>query len=327
LVRAPTKTASRMAALPAQQRWNSQRAGLVGVVTPFGGLAGTYYFGQVLQGVQQALSGTGFHMALFDSQSKEFADREKRADFCREARVDGLIVLAPGRDDVFPATCAHLKMPVVVVGRSCDDGSFNYVDVDNFGAASAMTKYLIRLGHKKIGFLRGPSDRRDAAERELAFRKAMASHHLPVLEKWIVQGDYETRKAFHIAVTLLAKEHRPTAIFASNDLMAYGTIDAARMLGLTVPEDVSVAGFDDLEGSAVFVPPLTTAAQPMKQLGHRAASHLLDCLATGQARVTHHQRLSAQLIIRASTAPPSRCPNKAEPGRWDGGGERVHRLN
>lgn len=325
--RAPIKTAPVMAALPTLHRWTSPRTGLVGVVTPFGKLAGTYYFGQVLQGIQLALSGTGIHMALFDSQSKEFADRQKRADFCREAPVDGFIVLAPGRDDVFPSTCAHWRMPVVVVGRSCDDGSFNYVDVDNYGGASAMTKYLIRLGHKKIGFLRGPSDRRDAAERESAFRKFMASHHLPVLEKWIVQGDYETRKAFHIAVTLLAKEHRPTAIFASNDLMAYGTIDAARMLGLNVPEDVSVAGFDDLEGSAVFVPPLTTAAQPMKQLGHRAASHLLECLGARSVRPTLHERLSAQLIIRASTAPPARPVTHTEPVGWDSGRERVHRLN
>jgi LacI family transcriptional regulator len=300
---------------------------LLGVITPFSDLVGTYYFGQILQGVQQALSGTGFHVALFDGRSKDFNDGRKCASLCRQRRVDGLIVVSPGQDDRFPLTFANFKVPVVVVGRSFDCRSISYIDVDNFGAAAAMTKYLIRLGHKKIGFLCGPGNRRDAAQRELAFRKTLAAHHLPIVEKWIVQGDYETRKAFHIALALLSKENRPTAIFASNDLMAYGVIDAARMLRLNVPEDLSVAGFDDVEGSAECVPPLTTAAQPMKQLGQVAAGYLLDRLNPQDAPPDLHQKLSARLVIRASTAAPPPSVNKVGFGRWDYGRERKSWLN
>jgi LacI family transcriptional regulator len=306
---------------------SGNRTNLLGVITPFSGLVGTYYFGQVLQGVQQALSGTGFHMALFDSQSKDFNDGRKCANLCRQRRVDGLIVVAPDRDDRFPLTFANFKMPVVVVGKSFNHKSISYVDVDNFGAAGALTAYLIRLGHRKIGFLRGAGNRRDAMERESAFRKTMAAHDLPVMERWIVQGDYETRKAFHIALALLAKEDRPTAIFASNDLMAYGVIDAARMLNLSVPEDLSVAGFDDLEGSAESVPPLTTAAQPMKQLGQVAAGYLLSRLEAQDGLPALRQKLSAQLVIRASTAPPPQSGNKVELGRWGYGRERRTGLN
>ena len=304
-----------------------KRTYALGVVTPFDSLVGTYYFGQVLQGIQQTLSGTGYHVALFDSQSEDFHDGRKCANLCRQRRVDGLIVVATGRDDRFPLTFANSKMPVMVVGRSFNHKSINYVDVDNIGAATALTRYLIRLGHKKIGFLRGAGGRRDSAERELAFRQTLAAHHLPVMEKWIVQGDYETRKAFHIALALLAKENRPTAIFASNDLMAYGVIDAARMLNLSVPEDLSVAGFDDLEGSAECVPPLTTAAQPMKQLGQVAASYLLRRLDAPDGLPALRQKLSAQLVIRASTAPPSPSDNKVELGRWNCSRERKTGLN
>ncbi len=304
----------------------SRRADLLGVITPFR-LVGTYYFGQVLQGVQQALSGTGFHVALFDSQSNDFNDGRKCANLCRQRRVDGLIVVAPGHDDRFLLTLAGFRMPVVVVGRSFNHKSISFVDVDNFAAAAAMTRYLIRLGHKKIAFLRGASNRRDAEQREAAFRKTLAAHHLPVVEKWIVQGDYETRKAFHVALALLSKENRPTAIFASNDLMAYGVIDAARMLKLRVPEDLSVAGFDDLEGSAELLPPLTTAAQPMKQLGHVAAGYLLNRLDAQEGLPALRQKLSAQLVIRTSTAPPPQGAKKAELGRWSYERERKTGLN
>jgi LacI family transcriptional regulator len=285
---------------------SSNRTCLVGVIAPFNWLVGTYYFGQIMLGIQQALSGTSYHVALFDSQSEDFDnDGHKCANLCRQRRVDGLIVIAPGRNDRFPSTFAGLKMPLVVVGSSLREQSISYVDVDNYGAASEMTHYLVRLGHKDIGFLGGGSDRRDAASREQAFRRTLRAHSLPVNEKWIVQGDYEVRKAFHIAVDLLTRESRPTAIFAANDLMAYGVLDAAKVLRLNVPKDLSVVGFDDLEGSAECVPPLTTMAQPMKQLGQVAASYLLGWLNSDDEPSTMHNKLGARLVIRASAqAPP-----------------------
>jgi LacI family transcriptional regulator len=306
---------------------SSNRTYLLGVITPFRGLLGTFYFGQVLQGVQLALSGTGYHVALFDSQSEDFNNGTKCANLCRQRRVDGLIVVAPGLDDQFPLTFANLQMPMVVVGSSFRQKTINYVDVDNVGAASAVTEYLVRLGHKKIGFLRGPAELRNAAERELAFRKTLAAHGLTIVEKWILQGDYETRKAFHLALELLSKGNRPTAIFAANDLMAYGVLDAARMLKLNVPEDLSVAGFDDLEASAEWVPSLTTAAQPMKQLGQVAAGYLLDWLNRKDASPSLHQKLSAKLVIRASTAPPPQRFRAADAGELAPDAQGHSRLN
>lgn len=276
----------------------------LGVVVPFRGLVGTYYFGQILQGIQQVLTGTDYHIALYDSLSEDFNDIPKCVNLCHERRVSGLIVVAPELSARFPKTFANLKMPIIVVGSSLGRQAISYVDVDNHGGACAMTEHLIGLGHTKIGFVSGRADMRDATQRELGFRKTMEKHGLPVVAEWIIQGEYEARKSFQVSMNLLAKSERPTAIFAANDQMAYGVIDAARILGLQVPEDLSVGGFDDIQSSAEFVPSLTTVGQPMLDLGLVAARYILDVLSKTGAAVLH-RKLPAQLVTRSSTAMPS----------------------
>ena len=289
--------------MPARQLSNNC-AYQLGVIAPLQGLLGTFYFAQVLLGAQEALSGTDYHLALFDSQSEDFNEGRKCVNLCLQRRVDGLIVVAPFLNDRFPLTFANLKMPLVVVGSPIDHKTISYVNVDNAGAATAVVEHLVRLGHRKIGFLAGVRSVRDASERELAFRKTLAAHGLPVVEEWILSGEYEVRKAFRLALELLSRPDRPTAIFAASDPMALGVIDAARVLNLRVPEDVSVAGFDDTDGAAECIPPLTTAAQPMKQLGRVAAAYLLDRLNREDEYAILHQTLEAPLVIRDSTAPP-----------------------
>jgi DNA-binding LacI/PurR family transcriptional regulator len=278
----------------------------LGVVAPFKGLVGTYYFGQILQGIQQVLTGTDYHIALFDSLSEDFDEVSKCVSLCHGRRVGGLIVVAPELSARFPKTFASLKMPLIVVGSSPNQKAISYVDVDNYDGACEMTQHIIQLGHTRIGFIGGRSDLQDASQRELGFRDTLAKHQIPVVDEWIVQGEYETRKAFQLSMNLLAKSRRPTAIFAANDQMAYGVIDAARILGLRVPEDLSVGGFDDLDGSSEFLPALTTVAQPMMDLGRMAARYLLDVLNLAEPPGILHKQLPARLVARSSTAPPSR---------------------
>jgi len=282
----------------------------LGVIVSFEGLLGRYYLGQILQGIQQVLTGTNYHVVLLDNIAEGFDDQQKCVNFCRERHVGGLIAVAPKMDERFPRNFINLGMPFIVVGGSLKHRAISYVDVDNYGGACAMTEHLIQLGHRKIGFLKGRSDLHDALRRELGFRKTMARHGLPVEDRWVAQGDYEGRKAFRVSMELLSGSHRPSAIFAANDRMAYGVIDAARVLGLRVPEDVSVTGFDDIEGSAEFVPALTTIAQPMADLGRVAARHLLEVLSKSDSPSILHQKLHTRLIIRSSAAQPNQgCPS------------------
>jgi len=285
---------------------NSNRTGMMGVITLFDGLVGTNYFERILQGLQQALLKADYHITLYDSLSEDFNDGTKCAKLCRQKRVDGLVVVAPHKDSRFVKTFSDLDVPLIVVGSSPRHKTISYVDVDNFGGASAATEHLIRLGHRRIGFIRGLSYLNDADERELAFRKTMAKSGIAVRKKWILQGAYETHKAFHTAFKLLSTKDRPTAIFAANDLSAFGVIDAARSAGLKVPEDLSVIGFDDIKSAETMMPPLTTVRQPLQQLGKTAAEYLLERVSNSQNQ-NHHvlrRKLPFELIIRSSTAVP-----------------------
>ncbi len=282
---------------------NQNRTGMLGIITPLEGLIGTYYFGQIVKGIQSALIGTDYHIAHYDSLSADFNDGEKCAQLCYQKRVDGLIVIAPKRHDCFVKTFAELKVPLVVVGGAPRDPRTSFIDVDNFGGASSAAEHLIDLGHYKIGFVAGPKTLHDACEREMAFRKTLARHSLRVNEKWVIQGSYETRKAFHASLHLLSQRDRPTAIFASNDLMALGVLDAARIIGLSVPEELSIAGFDDIDAATNVQPQLTTVRQPMQRMGRKAVEYIMELVAKGnQERHLIHQKLTAQLIIRESTA-------------------------
>src|SRR3989338_6352174 len=153
---------------------NQNRTGMLGIVTPLEGLIGTYYFGQIVKGIQTALIGTDYHIAHYDSVSADFNDGQKCAQLCYQKRVDGLIVIAPKRHDSFVKTFAELKVPLVVVGGAPSDPRISYIDVDNFGGASTVVEHLLELGHRKIGFVAGPKTLHDACEREMAFRKTLA---------------------------------------------------------------------------------------------------------------------------------------------------------
>jgi len=277
------------------------KTGLLGVITSFEGFVGTYYFGRIIEGLQQGLAGTDYHLTLYDSSSESFNDGQKCAKLCHQRRVDGLAVIAPHTDDDFIKTFSDLQVPIIVIGGSPIHKTISYIDVDNFGGAYAATEHLIHLGHKKIGFIAGLANLSDARQRQEAFEKAMADHKLPVKPSWIIEGKYQTRLAFHGCLDLLSQDDRPTAIFASNDLMALGVMDAARTLGLKIPEDLSLVGFDDIRGADMTTPPLTTVHQPSYQFGKTSAQYLLKTITGADGNGVLREKLPAELVIRAST--------------------------
>jgi DNA-binding LacI/PurR family transcriptional regulator len=281
------------------------RTGLLGVITSFEGFVGTYYFGRIIEGLQQGLCTTDYHLTLYDSSSEDFNDGQKCARLIHQRRVDGLAVIAPHTDDNFINTFLELKVPLIVIGGAPESGTISYVDIDNYGGAYSAAGHLIELGHRKIGFVAGPANLSDARHREQAFRKAMTDHRIPIQSRWIFEGNYQTRVAFEGALELLSKDDRPSAIFAANDMMALGVMDAARTLGLKIPGDLSVVGFDDMRGVDTMTPPLTTVRQPTYQLGKIAAQYLLDAITNTEPDDVLHEKLSAQLVVRSSTAAPS----------------------
>jgi LacI family transcriptional regulator len=164
------------------------------------------------------------------------------------------------------------------------------------------TEHLLELGHRRIAFVGGRADLESSRLREQGFREAMAAAGVPVDEVLVRAGDYRkepTREPVHDLLTLA---DRPTAVFAANDLSAIATIEVARELGLRVPDDVSVIGFDDIPESAQTEPPLTTVHQPIQQMGAEAIG-LLTALLDGDEVPEPHVRLPTSLVRRGSTAP------------------------
>jgi LacI family transcriptional regulator len=171
-----------------------------------------------------------------------------------------------------------------------------------------MTEYLIGLGHRRIAFLAGRPDLESARRREAGYRAALEHAGLPFDPDLVLIGGFKEETAEAPARELLTHDPRPTAIFAANDLSAIQTMRTAAELGLRVPADVSVAGFDNIPDSALTLPPLTTVDQSLQALGHEAVRTLLMLIEHPDRNDPFdpiHITLPTKLVIRSTTAPPT----------------------
>ena len=190
-------------------------------------------------------------------------------------------------------------VPVVRIAPHSQEGNSFDICLDNHQAAFDMTNYLIGLGHKRIAFLRGPSDHGDANVRFAGFRKAMEDAGLPVIEELCAQGTFEYDSGLIAGAQLLSIRPLPSAIFACNDEMAAAVLATAHRLNLRIPEDFSLAGFDDAPLSRTVWPELTTVRQKMELMGYLAADFLINPPSGPEARKRSQQH---ELVIRQSTA-------------------------
>jgi len=149
------------------------------------------------------------------------------------------------------------------------------VSIDDAKAAEEMTEHVLEHGHRRIGFIRGPDNQSSSRRRFRGFKAAMARHGIAVDEGYVAQGDYTYRSGMLAAEAILALPERPTAIFASNDGMAAGVVASAQRLGIKVPDDLSVVGFDDTMFATAIWPQLTTVRQPIADMAAESV-HLLS---------------------------------------------------
>jgi LacI family repressor for deo operon, udp, cdd, tsx, nupC, and nupG len=166
-----------------------------------------------------------------------------------------------------------------------------------------MTRYLAGLGHREIGYVRGPLANVLEKERFAGYREGLAEAGLAFDPAFVWLGDYKLESGARVGHEIAGGARRPTAVFCSNDEMAIGLLRALSAEGLRVPEDISVAGFDDIEFAEMASPALTTIRQPRRELGQQGASALLELLG-GLTPQPPRTRLATALIERASTAPP-----------------------
>jgi LacI family transcriptional regulator len=190
--------------------------------------------------------------------------------------------------------------PCLMYNRRLRSGRGNYIVLDNVRASRDVTHHLLRLGHRRIGFIAGLPETSTAADRLRGYREALRSAGLPVDPHFVRPGAFKAEMAQRAAQELLKLRRRPTAIVAGNDLMALGVIHVAGEMGLKVPEDIAVVGFDDIEIAAHRAIQLTTMAQQKSEMGRLAAAWILEIIRDPQRfiRKPVQQVLAPTLIVR-----------------------------
>jgi len=253
---------------------------------------------ELLKGISSAAEGTGYELLAYSGNLEHNQVGWERRSLSRLAGtlIDGAVIVAP------TATVTDATIPVVAVDPHTGRPGPSTVEADNVGGARAATQHLIDLGHRRIAHVRGRTDLVSAKLREQGYRQALEAAGIPFDPDLVRVGGYRAAETTDAARELLTLPHRPTAIFSANDLSAIRVLEIARELGLRVPEDLSVVGFDNVPEAANAVPALTTVAQPLHQMGAEAVRLLLELL---RGRTDEeHLLLPATLVVRASTAPP-----------------------
>jgi LacI family transcriptional regulator len=262
------------------------------------------FFTAVVHSVEDAAQARGYSVFLCNSD-EDFAEERTYLDLLLTRRVDGLILVPTGKAADYAGFGAGLRAPVVFIDRAVPGAAVDTVTVHNLRASQTAVEYLLRLGHRRIGIVTGLPHLSTSAERLKGYRRALRKAGIALDPEMVRQGDFRQEGAFGAAQSLLALRQRPTAIFASNNLMAIGTMLAVRAAGLSCPEDVSLACFDDFEWAGVFHPRLTVLRQPTAEIGQKAIELLLARLGAGKnGAAPHHIALKAELVVRDSCTPP-----------------------
>ncbi|HEX6559650.1 MAG TPA: LacI family DNA-binding transcriptional regulator [Longimicrobiales bacterium] len=287
---------------------STRRTHTIGVLLP--DIYGEF-FSEIMRGIDLTARQHKNHIIVSSSHSD--ANEVEAAVRAMRGRVDGLILMASELETTSFANSLSERTPVVLINAAAKDPQFDTLNIDNYGGAYAMTRHLVQLGHREIRMIRGSQRNQDASERARGFRAALADAGLPCVDAVILPGDFTEASGYAATRQLLAASQRPTAIFAANDSMAVGVLSALRDAGLRVPEDVAVAGFDDIPIAEYVSPSLSTVRVSMATLGARAAERLFATIHAHGKTERKHEVLPTELIIRRScgTSPISTIPKEA----------------
>lgn len=267
------------------------------------------YAAVILGGILSCAAKEGFDVTLFTNR---WESTQKSAPSVRDGRTDGLIAIVPPLSCDLVEGLSSLGMPLVAVSAPALCG-VPVVDVDNYAGAKMAARHLIELGHKRIAAIMGNDDLSSYAPRRAGFCDALKEAGLPVKEEWLLSSRFDGSLAVEQTRQLLRGAKRPTAICAGNDTIAIAIIEATRSIGLSVPKQLSVVGFDDLPLATVVTPNLTTIRQPLLAIGACAATLLIERMRGDETTGSASHLLPPELIVRDSTSAPAR--SKTTPSR------------
>jgi LacI family transcriptional regulator len=291
------EVASRLRYIPHEgaRSLTRRRSDAIGVVLPdlFG-----EYFSELVRGIDRVAHASGLQLLL----SNMHGSPHETASAIRtmRGRVDGLLVMPPAGDGGYLHDALPPGLPAVLLNHDETHGEASAVGVDNHGGARIITEHLVECGYRRIAHIAGPKHNRDARDRQRGFAEAIAAT-LGERGPIIVPGDFTEGGGAEATRLLIAGQVPFDAIFCANDMMALGCMSVLADAGLAIPDDVAVAGFDDIPLAHYATPPLTTMKVHIAELGERAMTGLLSRM-RGTNEYSPLQILAPELVVRASTA-------------------------
>ncbi|MFN2130135.1 MAG: LacI family DNA-binding transcriptional regulator [Anaerolineae bacterium] len=264
---------------------------------------GTSYIGAVIRGIDAELASAQYDLLLYTTHRRKTKESAYVVTLTR-GLADGLLLVLPRNPGDYLETLRQHHFPHVLIDHRGVDEVTPAVAAANREGAYRATEYLVELGHRRIGFITGAIDQMCAQDRLEGYKAALIDHGLVLAPELVYEGNFFQPRGYAGASVLLELPHPPTAIFSSNDVSAFGVMEAVREHGLRIPDDVSVVGFDDIPQAVQVHPPLTTVRQPLEEMGRTATRMLLEYIKDPQ-RPIERVELPTELVIRESCRPSS----------------------
>ncbi|MGQ9557031.1 MAG: LacI family DNA-binding transcriptional regulator [Desulfurispora sp.] len=261
------------------------------------------FFPEVARGAEEAAAQAGYSIFLCNTNWEEEKERKYLA-LLEEKRVDGIILASVINDEQqMMEYLADSAVPLIMINRVLKNIQAHYVVIDNVRGACLVMEHLIETGHRDIAFVGGLSHVEATRERLQGYKMMLGAYELPVRPELVRLGSFKRESGYSNALELLKLSPRPTAIFAANDILALGVLQAAADMNLRVPGDLAVVGFDDIPFASYAEVSLTTVAQPKYAMGEMAAKILIEEIKEGPSREKKKIILQPELVVRRSSMP------------------------
>ncbi len=258
------------------------------------------FFSEIIRGIDEVTRAAD-HFLLISSAHYSLSENEAAVDALR-GRVDGLLVMTTHVEAQQALLDGpSLEIPVVFMNSPVTDPAVHAFQIENRRGAYEATTHLIDRGHAHIGIILGPPDSQDVRERVAGYETALREAGLDPASQVVIPGDFTQASGFAAGQKIRALDVVPDAFFCCNDYMAIGAMAALQQAGFRIPEDVALAGFDDIPSARYSTPPLTTVRVPVYDLGRQAAERLLTLLKAEASTAPRSQILSSELIVRSSS--------------------------
>lgn len=276
-----------------------QRTGAIVVLVPN---IGNPFFSEILAGIETALSESDINMLVVDTRQAN-TKPQLVLEYLHATRADGIIALDGSLPDAILAVASSGAgaPPIIFACEWTPKGEFTSVRANNTHGGELAIAHLAALGHRTIGMIIGPEENVLTHARSQGALTGLTAHGLTMAPDHVFAGDFSLDAGARAARSWLELDRRPSAVFSQSDQMAFGFISELARQGISVPGDVSIVGFDDIDIAQCFIPALTTVRQPRKKLGLSAARLLIEHISTNSSPAIETTTLEVELIVRDST--------------------------